>query len=866
MRLVATKLAPRPNMASALVRPHLDEAARSKGAKLVLVHAPAGFGKTTFMAEHARHLQEHGVSTAWLSLDDSDNDVSRFLDYMVAAFQSVDPALGLVWDDPSNARRRGDVDGSALDLVEYMSGQQRPFAVFLDNFEVIENTALLGVMRMLLDALPPEGRVIIGTRNRPQLGLGRLRAHGYLVELDAAALRFSVDEARTLLHRQCGLPLSDEQALLLQQRTGGWAVALGLAIVALGEGSNVASFLANFSGSSAAVADYLLEDVLSRQSDDVRDFLLKTSILDDLWPALCDRLTGRNDSDVLLAELERTGMFVSPQGLDRRSYRYHAVFQDFLRAQQHQLDPNASARLHILASDWHAEHDQPVQAIEQAIRSADSAQAVRQLSRYAESLLWSGRVRLLLRFLNRMPPAASGQQDARLTRVHAWALLLSRRGNEALHRLEDLGPHEAGCTEHEDEVSGLRNLVMAFGDRLADALHAWSDMLKEARALPPFLSGMAHNSYAGCLIAADRFVDASVVLSNSRSLQKRGTFLTNQAIAACMEGSIDVAGARMHHAIARFRDALATTQSEARGRLSAGTIAVAFLAESLYHCEALEEARTLLETYLPLITDVALPDQLISSYVTLSRIRRIRGDVPGAVQALDALEHLGQREGLWRLCGSARLERARVALHTGELEVARAELSAAADARAWAGVQGLSTHANDVESLFVGQMRLAIHDGQAREAVAPLQQALARSEASGRWRRAHTLRILLALALERSDSSSEADILLQRVAVFARTSGLTRALLEEAPDRHAASPADLPHEESGPPIERLSRKEMNILRLLAEGLSNRDMAERLHVSESTVKTHLRGINAKLQATSRTHAVALARRHGLLTSL
>lgn len=889
-RIVASKLSPRRGVAQALARPRLlDLLQRQEAVKLVLVRAPAGFGKTTFMRELFEDRQARGISTAWLTLDDADNDAWRFIAYMVAAFQAIDPTLALVKGSDASGERRGDIDGAALDLVHHMSMQESKFTIFLDNFEVIQNSSVLGVVRMLLDTLPPEGQVVLGSRELPAVGLGRLRAHGYLAEVGRADLRFSDEEARTLLQTQSGCDLTNVQLRLLQQCTDGWAAALWLVSMSLRERIDIDAFIRSFSGSNAAVAEYLLEDVLSRQPKQVRDFLLDASVLDELSVDSCNSITGRKNSQELLAYLEKASLFVVPQDPELKTFRYHALFRDFLYAQLKQSDPQRAAQLHRSAACWYADRDQPVLAVEHASRSGDADYGIAYLSKYAEPLLWHGRVRLLIRLFDRLPEACSPHAPVHLQLIYAWALTSTGRYADAMCQLDRLSPRDE--SEHTQQAASvLRALIFAMSDRVADALDCWQASLGRISDEQVFLLGTQHNSLAFCLIAANRFEDAKRVLCQAREYYAQIGSAVGGCLVACLEGSIELAQGRPREAAGRFRAALAATTAVTAHQLSSGTIAVAFLAETLYQLGQLREAEQLLDTYLPLLGEVAAPDQIISSHIVLARIKQRKGDRPRAVEILEGLESIGHRQHLPRLVCSAQLEHSRMNLFEGDFDAAAVHLARAEDREAWHDFDGFVMHANDIENPFAARIRLQIHTGHAHLALEPLKHAIEQAGSQSRLRRQFHLRLLLGLALARTGDQDNATLQLQTAAIFSLNSGLTQMVEDEgplvrdlmAPWRQPGMPQEKARrteallEQAGAvaptvrdapdPGASLSMRELGLLKLLAEGHSNREIAESLHIAESTVKTHLKNINAKLGASNRTHAVAVARRNGLLPSV
>lgn len=854
-----------------LARPRLSDAlARGAGARLVLLRAPAGFGKTTFMVEHCASLRSNGHATAWLTLDEADNDVSRFLAHMLAAFQAIDPTLALIstdlaHPDPPPAAER-DLSGAAIDLIHHVSMQHNPFAIFLDNLEVIQAPAVIGLVRRLVDALPVGGQLIAGTREAPELGLGRLRAHGHLLEVNTDVLRFSLAESAALLRGECALALTDEQIESLHQRTQGWAAALWLAALALRDHPDPAGFVHSFSGSHAAVTDYLLEDVLARQPIHTREFLMSASVPDELAPDFCNRLTGRDDSRAMLSSLERAGLFVIPQGTNGDRYRFHPLFRDFLYSQFQRVDPTGLVRVHRAASDWYLDEGQSVAAIDHLIRAGDADHAAQLLRTHAQSLLWRGRVRLLARLHDRMPASISAHADPASKLTYGWALTLTQRYPEAIAQLDQIEAREQPDPVIAAPVAAQRAFVFAMTDQIGLALDAWEACKGTIPAdTQPFVHSIQQNSHAFCLIAANRFNDARAAIERGRPSHRHIGSSFNLAVASCLEATIDLAQGRVRLAVERCRDALASATTHPGLHVSGSTIAAAFLAEANYAAGLLPEAQKLLEAYLPLIEEVAAPDQLISSYITLARIAHHGGDATGASRWIASLERRGIRLGLPRLSGAAHLERSRIALIGGDLQSARTGLARACDACDWDPGGELSPHAGDIESPVLGRLRLLVHGASALAAIEPLHQAIERAQAQRRERRAHHLRVLLALALEAGGKRGEALRTMTDVAQFARGEGLARSIADEGP-KALSLLAQVPTTAARPgasTIEPLTGRERRILGLLAEGHPNRTIAQRMFISESTVKTHLRSINAKLGADNRTHAVALSRRLGLL---
>jgi LuxR family maltose regulon positive regulatory protein len=890
--IVAAKLNPRLTSPRPVPRAQIiDRIWAAEQAALVLVHGPAGFGKTTVMLQYYSQLRSRGIPTAWLTLDRADNDAGRFLAYMVEALRAVEPALA------AGTGEGADCDAAVLALAARLSAVRGRFVLFLDDFETIESPVIRGLVRQLVEYLPAEGQIVVGTRHVPDIGIGRLRAHGMLLEIPTAQLRFSSTETAAFLRQQRGLALRNDDILRLQERTEGWPAALWLVSLALRDRADPQQFVATFDGSSASIADYLVEDVLSRQPPGWRDFLLRTSILNELSAPLCDHLLERMDSGEMLSALMRSHLFLAPQDPEQGWYRYHPLFAGFLRAQLAQLAPRDIPGLHRRAADWWLAQGQPARAIEHALHADEPRFLLGLLSDHAEQILWRGRAGTLARWYA-MPQVRAGlAADARLAQTFAWALTLTHRYQDSLKLLDDVRAARAAGTLPEEPFAtndGVqRAFILAMTDRVHEAAAQWREVLPRVTADQPFSYGILGASFGYCLVAENRFGEARGFLAQARERvgEIGGSFIVS--VTLCLEGAIDVAQGRLRSAESLFRAALAGASRNVLQQ-TGGAVAAAFLAEALYERNELDEAERLLKLYLPMLEAAAAPDQLITSYLVLARCAVARGQ--SADDVLADMEATGHQHGLARLVASARLERARLALMQGRVDFARDQIAAGSDPRTWAAFDGLVVHGNDVEAPFTGAMRLKIRTGRAESAVAPLKDAIRQAQALHRQRRTHKLQLLLAEAQCQCGEVAQGMRRLRDALQFAAGEGFVRSFADEGrellrrvaelrnslqPDDPLAAfagtvlaaggfepqapvPATRPVAAPTPSASSLlSERELQVLLLLADGHRNKEIAERLFVSETTVKAHLRSINVKLATQSRTHAVAMGRQLGLV---
>lgn len=903
-RILETKLNPPVVLATQVPRSAIREEISGSAVKLVLVRAPAGFGKTTAMAQMREQMEAQGVATAWLTLDRADNDVSRFLSCLVEAVQRLGIEASTVAQAP-------------FDAVAALAAYDSPFALFLDDLEVVQEPAVLGLVRELVEYLPRRGQIVLGSRSLPDLGLGRLRARGQLIEIDTDRLRFSLDETRDFLHlRQAhgprsGSPHAPPQALTadllsqLHRKTEGWPAALWLASLALERHGTGAGFIERFSGSDRAVADYLAEDVLAHQPREVRDFLLRTSILRQLDASVCQALNPRSDSSAILEQLAAANLFLTPvrgdAGTEAGAWRYHSLFADFLRAQLARERPEELARLHLAASGWYESQDRPVPAIDHAIEGGDHPHALTLLGQHAGQFLEQGRMRMLARWFAAIPQPLLHEHPV-LQLIALWAVCFTHGPWDAMRLLQESGCLDSPVPQVRNNAHTLIPLLLAMQDKHDEAYEAGRQSLARLPTGLPFAEVVLLNAMAHILAVRGDPREAQRLLEAARREQGNSTF--NRMYTESLAGLFDLHEGRLRQATARLRMAVdsthAVTYNHSHGNAWAGVL----YAGAVYETNQLLQAEHLLNVYLPLARDVGLPDHMIQSHVMRSRIAFHGGDIDAAFQALTELEYLGHHRQLPRVVSSAKLERSLMLLLQGNGPASRDELQRADDPQLWQRERRQHLPAHDLDYFALAQARWDIAFGDARAALATIDAELHAALAANRNRRALKLRVLRAMALQRAGELQPALEEIGAVLLTASQEGFARIILDEGQaagalvHRYAAAargqeasaaahalrndpiladylqrllqaigPIALPADADAPPgnadAEPLTRKEIRVLQLLAEGYSNNAMAEKLFVSDSTVRTHLRNINMKLDAKSRTQAVAIARKWGVI---
>ncbi|WP_292932427.1 LuxR C-terminal-related transcriptional regulator [Noviherbaspirillum sp.] len=899
-----------------VARDRLTERIRqAAGAKLILVQAPAGFGTTTLLRDIHDLFTAVGYAIVWLTLDAGDNDLDRFMTCLSQAFAQLDQipsalAAALTPSETSLAR-----DSDSFDLMEAVASTPLPFMLILDEFEHLQNPAAISVVQQLIELLGPQQKIVIGSREQTALSLGRLRARQQLLEIDAGQLRFTLEETRQFLCEKRGLKLDSQDVEKLHQVTGGWAAALWLSSLALEDNEDPKRFIRTFSGSNTVVASYLAEDVLSQKPKHLQDFILQTSILQKFTAESCNAVTGRSDSKELLQEVERSNMFMTALDEGRNWFTYHPLFAGFLRAQLERQYPGLCPVLHRRAANWYIEQGRATHAIDHAMASRDKELVLELLNKHAESLFLQGRVRLLVRWFDVLDRASLARHP-KLMSVYTWSLIHINRSSEALTLLETVTNPDGVSPLPHPNYNVLRTFTLVMMDRIEETAPMWDDPhILGSAAQEPFLRSMLMIGCAYYYATIGRFQDARLLLDQATQEQQAVGPLFSIAVAGYVRSMLDLAQGHLRAAVARLL-ALISDESQMRLRIAGALMgfganppdlrqggdsgfASVYLAEVLYEMDSLHEAKRLLKQYLPLVKDAGIPDQLIASHLIHARILRSEGNVNDALQTLLELEQLGMERMLPRMVDIARLEQARMAILDQNIESAKALLALVGCAPAWQR-RKLQMIADDIETPMLASARLQLHCGQAAHVLPLLKEHLQDAYSRGRLRYALRVKVLYALALSFAGQRNPAMRAIRETLQDAMSEGFVRVFKDEGPALLALiremleGTKDVSNNENialrsfverilrssqgtmfAVPIpshtdggqgkahaaleNELTGRELDVLMLLAQGYGNQVIAEKLFVSVTTVKTHLRNINIKLGAHNRTEAISLARK-------
>lgn len=877
--ILTTKLSIPPKRTDWVVRPRLlkrlEEGARHR---LTLVSAPAGFGKSTLLASWV-HKHSPLPRLAWLSLEEEDNDPVRLLAHFIAAWQRIEPSLGQTVQALLETPQAPPLNHLMTMLINELATLTEPVVLVLDDYHLIRQPELRGALAFFLDHLPPHCHLMIATREEPALPLPRLRARWEVVEIRWQDLRFTREETAAFLKRTMGLALTNETVQALEEHTEGWIAGLQMAALSLrgrAEAEQPSLAPQSLEGGQRDIIDYLAAEVLRQQPPEIRTFLHQTALLERFNASLCNAVTERADSSEILAQLERANLFLIAQDEPRQWFRYHHLFADFLRAE---LSEAEQRQLHARACRWHEAQGARPDAIRHALAARDYDTAVRLIRCSAEDACRDGAYNTLLGWVNALPE----------TVVRAHSDLLVHRGWILYLRGEILTgeAYAALAVEHQraDDLPLQRGMLLAFRTFLALSQDQPAQAVRyaeEALTLLGTTESFYHTTVLSHLGQAQRLLgDRQTAIQTLRKAIALGQRLRHYLPTLEATGIL----ALLLNQEGKLREAIQACEQaagqavNARGQplLIAGLVYVPL--GVLYY-----ESNDLARAYHYLTTGIALCQQMGTVYYalvgqrTLARLYFAQGETESMWETLAAARELAVNSGNQR-----RIRKLSVV--TAELQLSQGHLAAVA--RTLEALPAEAARRSEPENLLFVRWLLAQGKPQAAEAL--LQEIERAAQAQGRLNSLlHSYLLHTLIAQTRNQTEAALEWLGQALALAA-PEGYRRVFLDEGEALTALLPrlrslaptfvaSLLEAFAAAPPqpliapahalaaktlVEPLSKTQLAILRLVASGLSNREIAARLTITEGTTKWHLNQIFGKLNVASRTQAVAQARHLQLL---
>lgn len=912
--LLQTKLST-PRLRPSLVpRPRLIDKLNQglTGKLLALISAPAGFGKTTLVAEWLSQISI--VNSAWLSLDNADNDPARFLAYVIAALQKILPNLGEGAQAALQSPRPPPVEALLTTLINQindlpddpLTASKCNLILVLDDYHLITAKPVHDALAFLLDHLPDNMLLVIVTRSDPPLPLARFRGRGHLTELRTADLRFTLDEAAQFINKGMGLALTAGHLAALTARTEGWIAGLQMAAVSMQSrehDDDITSFIQAFTGSNRYILDYLVEEVLHSQSEEIRDFLLKTAVLDHFTAPLCDAILENAEqppqspnrgprSQEILEQLERANLFIVPLDDRRRWYRYHHLFADLLRNQLNKNYPHLPLALHCRASQWFEQNGFVPEAMQHAIAAEDFNRAADLLESIVSPLLNEGRPATLLSLMAYLPGETIIARP--WLAVHAtWAYFLTWQFDaiEPLLQSVELNLSSSSAARPSEEFGGanrihvrmiaLRAFMAQWQGDLATATALTHQVLKRLDGDDLQLrSVLETNLGAICMIRGD-LTSARQHLEESITAGKAAGNFYAALSSICKLAELDAMQGLLHQAAKTYRQAIQLGLEWGGGRPIPGNgYAHVGLAQVLFEWNDLDRAAHHLTRGIRLGKQCGEREIVMQGYLTLARLRRAQGKTDTATEALEQAAAIAPRESAILPVDFLSSWQARIALAQGDLTAA----GRWADSHESALEVSDFLHRFEQPDLILVRVRIA--QGRVEEAARLLEQLLSKTETRGHIGNRIIMRILQALTHQAQGNKTQAMHALERALSLAESGGYVRVFVDEGPSMArllyeaarrgifaeyaskllAAFPAQEPAPtyqiRSEEMVEPLSERELEVLQLIAEGLSNQEIATRLVLSLNTIKGHTRKIYNKLGVNSRTQAVAKAKTLGI----
>jgi LuxR family maltose regulon positive regulatory protein len=836
----------------------LNDAWRSDK-KLSLISAPAGYGKTTLVIESLEGLQ---TRTSWLSLDRADNDPTRFLSYLIAALQKIDEHIGMKTGAMLKTGQPLPPEIVMTSLINEIASLFEPFILIMDDYHVIEAMPIHQQLEFLVDHQPMQMYLVIITREDPPLPLARLRARGQMVEIRQNDLRFSLDESADFLNQVMGLNLSPSQIVALEHRTEGWIAGLQLAALSMRNRDDISGFIQAFTGSSHYVLDYLIEEVFKQQPADVQDFLLKTSILDRLSGPLCDAVANRTNSRNLLERLEHANLFIFPLDQSCSWYRYHQLFADLLRQRLNVTESVSQIELHRQASQWFQREGLITESIQHALAARDWETAAKMIQNDAVNMLSGGELMTLIGWLKALPNEVIFTHPE-LCQNYGWALTLTGQLDAA-----DIYLQQAENTARNDEtLLGPILVARAYHLRVCGEIPRAIDYAHRALSILPKTDALSRGLAALTLGLAywnkgDFQESEQAFLEVDRAAQQSGNHYARMTALTYL-GNIQAVYGHLHRAAELCQQVI-----QLGGQSPPVAPAHIELATLYYEWNQLDSAMEQVQIGIEQSQRTGNPLILCDGYRILTLIHQGRGEPEAALSTLEKVDQLVDSHQV------SPLARLRIAACHVQVALAQENL---AGAQFWAEQLTESTDPSLFDPcLGLTPVRILLARHKKTEAAERLNElydtACQKSCGAGMVE----VRLLQALAAE---TPPDALQFLQDALKIAQPEGFIRTFLDKGEpikallERFKSQGGELKEYillllsafgESGrisisqPLVEPLSERELDVLRLLEQGMSNGEIARRLVVTIGTVKSHVHSIIDKLGVSSRSQAVVQAR--------
>ncbi len=873
--------------------------------KLVLISAPAGFGKTTLLSEW---IQQSKMPVAWFSVDKGDNEPVHFLNYIIAGLQTMDSNIGQAARNLMKSLQLLPIQSILINLINDVLSSPKDFVLVLDDYHLVDSKGVHHLITFLLDHLPPQMHLIIATRSDPPLPLSRYRSQNQLTEIRAADLIFTTDETSMFLNEKLSLGLSNDDIALLESRTEGWIAGLQLAALSMQGRKDKSSFIKFFKGVDRYIGDYLVEEVLSRQSERNKNFLLQTSILDRMSGTLCDTVTKQKDSQSMLNALEKANLFIFPLDNERQWFRYHHLFADLLQQRLRQTQFNLVPELHRRAYNWYIQRGLKYEAVDHLIAAQDFDRATQLIKEIAEIDWDRGRESKLFEWFKMLPEEKicsspqlcifharelleSGYLEKAEKRLKEAEGMLESSGNGTAEELKGESPQQPDFHKYkfQGRIAVIRAWMASYRGDIPKIIQYSRQALKSLpeedlmwRSVAATSLGFAHGwSGDGDLIKAHQaFLEAKNISEAAGNIYMN--LLASHSLYA-----IEMMQGKLKENKEKFQNLIQLAEEWGMSRIGIAGSNYSIL--GYLYCEKgeFEEAIRYIEKGIQIAEMGHDTITLVGCYFNLIRALYYKEDFSGAQSLIRKIEKIATDFTLppWM---THTLEASK-----GLLWTVTGNLNAAAN---WVKERGLSIDdklSQRREGEHTVLARILIAQNQLEEADQLLERLIENAEAKTRFRAVIEMRLLKTFAFYKKDNIHSAWSDLSQALAIAEPGGFIYTVVSEGKPMAELlekvladmKRADLEKkfslskafvkkllatfEAAKPPkkaldlIEPLSERELEVLHLIAAGLSNQQIAQKLFISLNTVRTHTKNINTKLNVHSRTQAAARAKELGIL---
>jgi LuxR family maltose regulon positive regulatory protein len=905
MSLLGSKMTPPLKVETLIERDRLAQyVTQSADRQLALIRTPPGYGKTSLLCQWHRALQAQGYPACWLTLHSDDRDPETVLQYLAAAL-SIQLEKNSARNESAPPPDNGKLINSIVATIETYGA---PVFFLLDDVHLLAPLAI-DALSQLIDRLPSQAHFIVTARAVPNLRVARTRARNSLLELSARDLKFTLRE--TLRFLQGSVELNESELALLDHRIEGWPTGLRLFLDALQKSpTSPRELIAAFTGSRRSVSDFFSEEVFASLALETKKFLLTTSILDELTPSLCNAVTNHRDGQQHLDSIESAGLFLIPLDEERRRYRYHPLFAEFLQRQLKDADPMAPTDLFDRASRWLWANGDYEKAIDYALRGRSFEYAAELLELRCQDMVYHGKFQLLNQFCAQMPQALL-QNYPRVLLVQAWLATRNLRFNESQQLVASARTRvaylESTNTASPHDLRELHYLILhremmlaAAQDNASQVEELCQNLLDEfPEEQHPYLSGTVYSQLLYSRRERYKLIDLERLQAMAQGILNRSEFsLASIALQASVGPSLFFAG-RTDAAVRALEQSLEAAIRFGGRNSSLAALPALPLAEIAYEANDLQRAQELVESTLPYVGEFGFVDQLMPGYLTLARIRRAQDDLSGAFQALEDGLSLATERNLERLRIALVGEYVKFLIHSGRPDQA---IRYARGAGALGPVQSLlpsgsSTTRDELRALV--SVRIALSEDHIADGLNIAKHWRRQSASNGAIRSLIRWDTMLAQLHFVSGDARAAQRALREAMTHAANSRILRSFIDEGPTvrtlllaARAATDVEGRHptdafatellnafesaDSSTSPAPRqsqsvageglygkLSLREREILALVGSGMRNREVAQKLGMTEGSVKWYMQQVYDKVGTRRRLQAVERARQFGLI---